>query len=144
VRLTDAGGLYLEVTSNLSRRWFWKYCFREKEKRLALGHYTEPGSPKVIVSLKEARQAHGGWSPRYAARWIGEEALRRRKDQLRDEVRQGCNGRIEASRLGPLYFEGSDSPFRSGAVGRESAGDEMGLRQLRSALFVSRPGRRLT
>lgn len=56
VRLTDSGGLYLEVAPNLSRRWFWKYYFGGKEKRLALGHYTEAGSMKVVVSLKVARE----------------------------------------------------------------------------------------
>ena len=43
VRLTDSGGLYLEVTPNRSKRWFWKYYFDGKEKRMALGHYTEVG-----------------------------------------------------------------------------------------------------
>jgi len=57
VRLADGGGLYLEVAPNLSRRWFWKYYFGGKEKRLALGHYTETGSTKVVVSLKAAREA---------------------------------------------------------------------------------------
>jgi integrase len=57
VRLNDGGGLYLEVTPNGSRRWFWKYYFGSKEKRLALGHYTEAGSKKVSVSLKDAREA---------------------------------------------------------------------------------------
>jgi integrase len=57
VRLTDANGLYLEVTPNRSRRWFWKYYFGGKEKRLALGHYTEAGSAKVVVSLRAAREA---------------------------------------------------------------------------------------
>ena len=56
-RLTDPAGLYLEVTPNQSRRWFWKDYFGGKEKRLALGHYTEPGSPKVIVTLKATREA---------------------------------------------------------------------------------------
>jgi hypothetical protein len=57
VRLTDSAGLYLEVTPYGSRRWFWKYRFSGKEKRLALGHYTEAGSKKVAVSLKDAREA---------------------------------------------------------------------------------------
>lgn len=48
MRLTDSGGLYLEVAPNGSKRWFWKYYFADKEKRLALGSYPE-------VSLKEAR-----------------------------------------------------------------------------------------
>lgn len=57
VRLNDGGGLYLEVAPNLSRRWFWKYYFGGKEKRLALGHYSEAGSKKVSVSLRDAREA---------------------------------------------------------------------------------------
>lgn len=57
VRLADSGGLYLEIMPNGSRRWFWKYRFGGKEKRLALGHYTEAGSKKVSVSLKDAREA---------------------------------------------------------------------------------------
>ena len=57
VRLNDGGGLYLEVAPNGSRRRFWKYYFGGKEKRLALGHYTEAGSKKVSVSLKDAREA---------------------------------------------------------------------------------------
>ncbi len=36
-RFADGGGLYLEVAPNGSRRWFWKYRFGSKEKRLALG-----------------------------------------------------------------------------------------------------------
>nr|WP_310564968.1 Arm DNA-binding domain-containing protein [Hydrogenophaga sp.] len=36
-RLTDAGGLYLEISPSGSKRWFWKYYFSSKEKRLALG-----------------------------------------------------------------------------------------------------------
>lgn len=56
-RVTDSGGLYLEVGPNGSKRWFWKYYFHSKEKRLALGSYMEPGSGKVAVTLKQARDA---------------------------------------------------------------------------------------
>lgn len=49
-RFTDSGGLYLEVAPNGSKRWFWKYLFAGKEKRLALGSYPD-------VSLKAARLA---------------------------------------------------------------------------------------
>lgn len=49
-RFADSGGLYLEVTPNASKRWFWKYRFDGKEKRLALGSYPS-------VKLKEARSA---------------------------------------------------------------------------------------
>lgn len=49
VRLADAGGLYLEVAPNGSKRWFVKYRFGGKERRLALGSYPE-------VRLKAARE----------------------------------------------------------------------------------------
>lgn len=50
LRLTDAGGLYLEVSPAGSKRWFWKTYADGKEGRLALGGY--PG-----VTLKAARLA---------------------------------------------------------------------------------------
>ena len=49
-RLTDAGGLYLEISPAGSKRWFLKYRAAAKEMRLALGTYP-------AVSLKAARQA---------------------------------------------------------------------------------------
>jgi hypothetical protein len=49
IRLADAGGLYLEVAATGSKRWFVKYRFGGKERRLALGNYP-------AVSLKEARE----------------------------------------------------------------------------------------
>ena len=50
VRLSDAGNLYLEVTPNGAKRWFWKYWLNSKERRLALGSYP-------TISLKAARIA---------------------------------------------------------------------------------------
>lgn len=50
VRLSDSGNLYLEIAPNGSKRWFWKYTFDGKEKRLALGSYP-------ATSLMEARKA---------------------------------------------------------------------------------------
>lgn len=49
VRLADSGGLYLEVTPNGAKRWFWKYRKDGKEGRLALGSYP-------AVSLTAARR----------------------------------------------------------------------------------------
>ena len=37
LRVTDGGGLYIEVSPLGSKRWFWKYYFNGKEKRLSLG-----------------------------------------------------------------------------------------------------------
>ena len=47
-RFSDSGGLYLEVSPSGSKRWFWKYYFADKERRLAIGSY--PAGP-----LKQAR-----------------------------------------------------------------------------------------
>ena len=49
-RLTDAGGLYLEISPAGSKRWFWKIYTDGKESRLALGSYP-------AVSLSAARKA---------------------------------------------------------------------------------------
>lgn len=49
-RLTDASGLYLEISPGGSKRWFWKTYANGKEGRLALGSYP-------TVSLKAARMA---------------------------------------------------------------------------------------
>ncbi|ARA37144.1 TPA: tyrosine-type recombinase/integrase [Escherichia coli] len=48
-KLSDGGGLYLEVTTTGSRYWRLKYRFAGKEKRLAFGVYPE-------ISLAEARE----------------------------------------------------------------------------------------
>jgi len=53
VRLTDSGGLYLEVSPGGSRRWFWKLYADGKESRLAIGSYP-------AVSLADARRARDG------------------------------------------------------------------------------------
>jgi integrase len=37
--------------------WFWKYYVGGKEKRLALGHYSRPGSAQLLMSLNSARDA---------------------------------------------------------------------------------------
>ncbi|MES2192170.1 MAG: integrase arm-type DNA-binding domain-containing protein [Pseudomonadota bacterium] len=50
VRMTDAGGMYLEVSATGSKYWRLKYRYGGKEKRLALGVYPS-------VTLAAARQA---------------------------------------------------------------------------------------
>lgn len=49
-RLSDSGGLYLEISPAGSKRWFWKYRRAGFEKRMALGSYPD-------VSLTKARRA---------------------------------------------------------------------------------------
>ncbi len=75
-RLTDGGGLFLEVTPNGSKRWFWRYATGGKVRAMPLGSYCKPGSAAVVVSLKAVRAA------RDAARAVkdaGTDPLQRRK-----------------------------------------------------------------
>lgn len=52
-RFADSGGLYLQVSPNGSRRWFWKYRIAGVEKQMALGAY-----PKVsLTAARKARDA---------------------------------------------------------------------------------------
>ncbi|WP_096699141.1 integrase arm-type DNA-binding domain-containing protein [Polaromonas sp. AER18D-145] len=55
-RFTDAGGLYLEVSPNESKRWFWKYRFDGKEKRLSLGNYPAVKLKDVRIARDDARK----------------------------------------------------------------------------------------
>lgn len=54
-RLTDAGGLYLEVLPTGSKLWRWKYRHGGKEKRLALGAYPEVSLAKARSDRDKAR-----------------------------------------------------------------------------------------
>ena len=46
-RLTDGGGLYLEVSPAGGKLWRWKYRYQGKEKRLALGVYPKVRAPEA-------------------------------------------------------------------------------------------------
>ena len=86
-RLTDGAGLYLEVSPAGSKRWFWKFYPDGKESRLALGSYTEPGSKKVRVTLKQAREARD--DARKVQRSGVDPAQRRQLDKLTKGVIAG-------------------------------------------------------
>ena len=53
VRLTDSGGLYLEISPGGSKRWFQKIYRDGKETRLALGSYPTVG----LIAARRARDA---------------------------------------------------------------------------------------
>lgn len=55
-RLACSGGLYLEVTPNGSKRWFWKYRKDGKEGRMALGSYPDVG-PKQARAARDVAKA---------------------------------------------------------------------------------------
>lgn len=63
-RLTDGGGLYLEVSPNGSKRWFWKFYPDGKESRLALGSYPDVTLRAARVARDDAKRLRqGGVNP---------------------------------------------------------------------------------
>ena len=69
VRLTDSEGLYLEVSPNGSKRWFWKIYADGKESRLALGSYPAVSLSKARLARATARlQKSAGTNPVQARR----------------------------------------------------------------------------
>ncbi len=84
-RFTDAGGLYLEIAPTGSKRWFWKYLFDGKEKRLALGGYPD-------VPLKAARESRD--DARRLQRQGVDPAQQRQLDKLARKV--SADNRFEA------------------------------------------------
>lgn len=111
VRLADSGGLYLEISPNKSKRWFWKYLFDGKEKRIALGHYAEVGSPAVRINLKSAREARD--EARKLQRGGTDPAQHRQLEKLNKQTIAGATFAVVARELhatkdgawGPRYFE---------------------------------------
>jgi len=89
-RLPDAGGLYLEVAPTGSKRWFAKYRFGGKEKRLALGSYPE-------VPLKEARK--------------GRDDARKSRGAGTDPVQQRKADKLASSASNATTFEGVAREF---------------------------------
>ncbi|MFC7459784.1 tyrosine-type recombinase/integrase [Hydrogenophaga defluvii] len=76
-RLTDSGGLYLEVSPNGSKRWFWKFYPDGKESRMALGSYPKVGLPAARKKRDAAKlQKSEGIDP----------VQSRRVDKLRERV----------------------------------------------------------
>ena len=55
-KLSDGGGLYLQVNPTGSKCWRLKYRFRNKERTLSFGQYPE-------VSITDAREARGVAKP---------------------------------------------------------------------------------
>lgn len=110
-RLTDAGGLYLEVAPNTSKRWFWKYYFDGKEKRLALGHYVDAGTNVVQVSLRAAREARD--DARKLLRSGTDPSQQRQLEKLTKKISADSTFETTARELhatksdawGPRYFE---------------------------------------
>ncbi|MTC60091.1 Putative prophage CPS-53 integrase [Providencia rustigianii] len=55
-KLSDGGGMYLEVTPNGSKYWRMKYRYAGKEKRLALGVYPSISLAQARAKREEAKR----------------------------------------------------------------------------------------
>jgi integrase len=80
-KLTDGGGLYLQVQPNGSRHWRMKYYFQGKEKLLALGTYP-------ILTLAEARGKRDQVKKLLAD---GKDPSAVKKEEKREAIRQSRN-----------------------------------------------------
>jgi integrase len=80
-KLTDGGGLYLQVQPNGSRHWRMKYYFQGKEKLLALGTYP-------ILTLAEARGKRDQVKKLLAD---GKDPSAVKKEKKREAIRQSRN-----------------------------------------------------
>ena len=90
VRISDAGGLYLEVSPNGSKRWFWKYYLGGKEKRLALGAWPTVSLKQARMDRDDARKSvHHGHDP----------AKRRQIERLEARAQTGNTFEIVAREL---------------------------------------------
>lgn len=59
-KLSDSGGLYLEVMPNGSKYWRLKYRIDGKEKRLALGVYPQTSLKEARLGVQEAKKLISG------------------------------------------------------------------------------------
>ena len=71
-KLSDSGGLYLEVSATDGKYWRWKYRFAGKEKRLAFGVYSD-------VALRWP--ARNAIAPASALKVINRETILRASDR---------------------------------------------------------------
>ena len=114
-RLSDAGGLYLEISPAGSKRWFWKYRKNGKEGRMALGSYP-------AVGLKAAREARD-----YA---------KMQKAEGSDPVRARKVERLKTARPGGDTFKAVALEWYSKQAPQWSTSHaERSLRQLERDLF---------
>ena len=95
-RLSDSGGLYLEVSPNGSKRWFVKYRFAGKERRLALGSYPD-------VSIKAAR--------------AGREAARKTRADGTDPVQQRKADALTKAASNAITFEAVAREYHASKTG---------------------------
>ncbi len=114
-RLSDSGGLYLEISPAGSKRWFWKYRKNGKEGRMALGSYP-------AVGLKAAREAR--------------DSAKMQKAEGSDPVQARKVERLKTARTGGDTFRAVALEWYAKQAPQWSASHaERSLRQLERDLF---------
>jgi len=114
-RFADSGGLYLQVSPNGSKRWFYKYRTEGKEKQLALGSYP-------AVSLTAARKAR--------------DAAKIQRSEGSDPIQTRKLGKLKGSREEGDNFKAVALEWYRKQEGKWSPGHaERMLRQLERDLF---------
>ena len=114
-RLTDSGGLCLEVSPAGSKRWFWKFYPDGKESRLALGSY---GTGKDELTLKAARLARND--------------ARRLRQAGTNPVQQRKAEKIASATSNAITFEAVAREFYSTKATKDGWGDSHAAQWLRS------------
>ncbi len=129
-KLSDGGGLYLEIMPSGGKCWRLKYRFDGKENRLSLGKYP-------VVSLKEAREKRdkaktllsNGINPSFAKREqalqrkisnantfeaIAREWLKNRSEEVKPDTLRDITSRLEKElfpKIGNLPIKSITSPI---------------------------------
>jgi hypothetical protein len=109
-KLSDGGGMYLEVTPNGGMYWRLKYRYHGKEKRLAIGVYGE-GAGRV--SLAQARKARDEAKELLAQGLDPSTAKRLAKEQGRDSRRKHLQGGGDRMARAHPQARGSAGPLRA-------------------------------
>lgn len=123
LRLTDSGGLYLELRPSGGKLWRWKYRFNKVEKMMALGSYP-------AVSLAAARAAR--------------DAAKLQKTGGLDPMVERKRTRTTPAVLQVDTFKGVASEWLSNQTGVWSEGHELRCRrQLERDLYPALGSRRL-
>ena len=116
LRVTDSGGLFLEVTPNGSKRWFWRYTFAGKVRALPIGQYTTPSSKTVVMTLKEARAATA--EARKARQSGADPIQQRRADKLAAETSSAVTFEAVARELYDSKVDSWSEAYSSRWIGR--------------------------
>lgn len=92
VRLSDYGGLYLEITRQ-SKRWFWKYRHDGKERRMSLGVYPAVGLAAARADRDDARTMLKTGADPVAARQVRQREERRQAAEHASNTFESVAGR---------------------------------------------------